>query len=82
MGGVPADGWMLVMSCKYEIRSGRRTVSTRLSSSALEAAVDYARMFGSSNEIAILGVDTVVWRGATFTAVPVAAEPLPPGGHR
>jgi hypothetical protein len=66
------------MGRKYEIHSGRRTVATRLSSSALEAAIDYARMFGSSNEIAILGVDTVTWRGATFTAVPVADEPLPP----
>lgn len=50
-------------------------VSTRLSSSPLEAAVDYARMFGSSNEITILGVDTVSWRGARFTAVPVPEEP-------
>jgi len=69
---------MLVMSRKYEIRSGRRTVSTRLSSSALEAAIDYARMFGSPNEISILGVDTVGWRGAKFTAVPVPDERPPP----
>jgi hypothetical protein len=46
----------------------------------LEAAIDYERMFGSSNEIAILGVDTVMWRGATFTAVPVAPDPMPLGG--
>lgn len=57
-------------------------MSTRLSSSALEAAIDYARMFGSSKEITILGVDTVAWRGAKFTAVPVATEPLPPVGPR
>jgi len=63
------------MSRKYEIRSGRRTVSMRLSSSALEAVIDYVRSFGSSNEITILGVDTVTWRGATFSAVPVPAEP-------
>jgi hypothetical protein len=62
------------MSRKYEILSGRRTVSTRLSSSPLEAAMDYARMFGSSQEITILGVDTVSWRGARFTAVPVPEE--------
>jgi len=66
------------MSRKYEIRSGRRMVSTRLSSSALEAVIDYVRSFGSGNEIAILGVDTVTWRGATFSAVPVPAEPQPP----
>jgi hypothetical protein len=62
------------MTRKFEIHSGRRIVSTRLSTSPLEAAIDYARMFGSSNEITILGVDTVTWRGATFTAVPVPAE--------
>lgn len=50
----------------------------RHSSSALEAVIDYARMFGSSNEITILGVDTVTWRGARFTAVPVPDEPLAP----
>lgn len=65
------------MSRKYEIHSGRRTVSTRLSSSALEAAIDYARMFGSPNEVVVLGVDTVMWRGARFTAVPVPDEPAP-----
>jgi hypothetical protein len=50
-------------------------VSTRLSSSPLEAAIDYARRFGSPNEITILGVDTVSWRGARFTAVLVPDEP-------
>ena len=65
-----------VMSRTYEIHSGRRTVSTRFSSCPLEAARDYACMFGSPNEIAILGVDTVMWRGAKFTAVP-ASEPVP-----
>ncbi len=37
-------------------------------------------MFGSPNEIAILGVDTVMWRGARFTAVPVSEND--PGGRR
>ena len=74
MDAMPSAHWMLVMSRKYEIHSGRRTVSTRLSSSPLEAAMDYARMFGSSNEIRVLGVDTVSWRGASFTAVPVPDE--------
>ncbi len=66
------------MSRKYEIHSGRRTVSTQLSSSPLQAAIDYVRSFGSSNdEITILGVDTVSWRGARFSAVLVPAEPSP-----
>jgi hypothetical protein len=66
------------MSRKYEIRSGRRTVSTQLSSSPLQAAVDYVRAFGSSNdEITVIGVDTVAWRGARFSAVPIPEEPRP-----
>lgn len=66
------------MSRKYEIRSGRRMVSMQHSSSALQAAVDYVRTFGCSNdEITILGVDTVAWRGARFSAVLVPAEPTP-----
>ena len=68
---------MVLMSRRYEIRSGRRTVSTQFSSSPLEAAFDYARMFGSSNEITILGIDTVSWRGARFTAVAIPDEPTP-----
>ena len=76
MDGVPALSWLGATNRKYEIRSGRRTVSTRLSSCPLEAARDYACIFGSPNEIAILGVDTVMWRGARFTAVAVS-EPTP-----
>jgi hypothetical protein len=66
------------MSRKYEIHSGRRKVSTQHSSSPLQAAIDYVRSFGSSNdEITILGVDTVSWRGARFSAVAVPVEPQP-----
>jgi hypothetical protein len=78
----PPIASLSVMSRKYEIRSGRRTVSMRLSSSALEAVIDYVHSFGSSNEITILGVDTVTWRGATFSAVPVPAEPRTGVGPR
>lgn len=58
------------MSKKYEIYSGRRVVSTQFSVSPLQAAVDYARSFGSTDaEIMRVGVDCVSWRGARFTAV-------------
>lgn len=77
MGEVPGASWMLVMSRRYEIHTGRRTVATRLSSSALEAAIDYARMFGSPQEITVVGIDTVSWRGARFTAVPLSDERAP-----
>ena len=63
------------MTRKFEIRSGRRTVSTQYSVSALQAVVDYVRSFGSTDkEIVRLGVDTVSWRGARFTAVPVLVD--------
>ena len=62
---------------EFEIHSGRRTVSTRYSSSALQAAIDHLRAFGSSaDEITVLGPDTVAWRGARFSAVPVPAHEL------
>jgi hypothetical protein len=56
----------------YEIRSGRRVVSTQYSVSPLQAAVDYVRSFGTADsEILRVGVDVVAWRGARFTAVQV-----------
>lgn len=63
------------MSRQFEIRSGRRIVSRRDSSSALQAAIDYVHTFGSAKEITILGPDTVSWRGARFVGVPVLVEP-------
>lgn len=63
------------MTYKYEIRSGRRTVSVQYSVSPLQAAVDYVRSFGSADaEIMRVGVDVVSWRGARFTAVQVPDE--------
>lgn len=64
------------MTRKFEIRSGRRTVSIQTSVSPLQAVVDYVRMFGCrDDEITRLGVDSVAWRGARFSAVPIPAEP-------
>jgi hypothetical protein len=54
---------------QYEIRSGRRTVKIQRSISAHQAVVDYVRSFGSpESEIRVVGVDSVMWRGARFTA--------------
>ncbi len=62
---------------QYEIRSGRRTVKFQRSVSAQQAVMDYVRSFGSpENEIRIVGVDSVLWRGARFTAF-LVAEPIP-----
>jgi hypothetical protein len=60
---------------KYEIKSGRRTVSVQYSVSPLQAAVDYVRSFGTADvEIQRVGVDVVAWRGARFTAEEVPDE--------
>jgi hypothetical protein len=68
-----------ITSRKYEIRSGRRTVSIQSSCSAMQAAVDYVRSFGTpDSEITRLGVAEVAWRGARFTAVAVPDEPPAP----
>jgi hypothetical protein len=69
------------MSREFEIHTGRRIVKTVLSSSSLQAAIDYVHTFGSAKEIKILGPDTVSWRGARFVAVPVperSSEAEPP----
>jgi hypothetical protein len=59
---------------RFEIHSGRRTIGTQYSSSALQAAMEYVRALGSSrDEISVLGPDMVAWRGARFVAVPVLA---------
>jgi len=64
------------MSKKYEIYSGRRIVSTQYSASALQAAVDHVRSYGGKDdEIKRLGVDSVSWRGARFSAVLVPTDP-------
>ena len=57
---------------EFEIQSGRRTIATQFSSSALQAAIDYVRALGSHiDEVRVLGPDTVSWRGARFVALPV-----------
>lgn len=64
------------MTRKYEIRSGRRTVSVQYSVTPLQAVVDYVSMYGCKrDEIVTIGVDTVAWRGARFSAVLAPVEP-------
>jgi hypothetical protein len=44
--------------------------------SGAEAVIEYLIGIGCMrNELVTLGPDAVTWRGATFRAVPVAAEP-------
>jgi len=63
------------MSRRYEIRSGRRTVSVQYAHTPLQAVIDYVRAFGCRrDEILTLGVDTVAWRGARFSAILAPSE--------
>ena len=58
------------MSKKYAIYFGMRAVSIQYSVSPLQAAIDYAKAFGSTDaEIMRVGIDCVSWRGVRFTAV-------------
>ena len=64
------------MGTHYDVRHSGRVVSTRLASSAREAAMDYVRSMGCSrDEITSLGSDAVSWRGAVYRAAP-ADEPV------
>jgi hypothetical protein len=57
----------------YSVYSGRRPVGVRKAWSGAEAAIEYLTTLGCTrSELAILGPNSVTWRGATFTAVPVA----------
>jgi hypothetical protein len=48
----------------------------RYSVSPLQAVVDYVTTFGCKrDEVVTIGVDTVAWRGARFSAVPAPPEP-------
>jgi hypothetical protein len=65
------------MATMYEIRSGRRSVSHQCAGTAREALVEYLRSLGCSrDEIATMGVDSVAWRGAMYSAVPAVADEL------
>jgi hypothetical protein len=58
----------------YEIRAGERPVTLKDAPSAQQALLDYVKSLGCRDaEIIRLGDATVAWRGARYTAVPVAA---------
>jgi hypothetical protein len=59
----------------YSVYSGRRAVGVRKAWNGAEAVIDYLTTMGCrSNEIRTMGPDSVVWRGATFTARRVIPE--------
>ncbi len=60
----------------YSVYSGRRSVGVRKAWSGAEAVIEYLLTLGcKGSELVTLGPNAVVWRGATFTAVPVPVEP-------
>jgi hypothetical protein len=61
----------------YSVYSGRRSVGVRKAWNGAEAVVDYLTTMGCrSSEIVTMGPNSVVWRGATFSAKPVIVEPI------
>jgi hypothetical protein len=61
----------------YSVYSGRRPVTVRKAWSGAEAVVDYLTMLGcKGSELRTVGPNAVTWRGATFTAVPLPADPI------
>ncbi len=62
----------------YSVYSGRRVTGVRRAWSPAEAVIEYLADMGyRGTEIVRLGPNAVSWRGATFTAEPVAVEPTP-----
>jgi hypothetical protein len=58
----------------YSVYSGRRAVAVRKAWSGAEAVIEYLTTMGvKGSELAILGPNSVTWRGATYTAVPIIA---------
>lgn len=56
----------------YSVYSGRRSVGVRKAWSGAEAVIEYLTTMGvKNNELAILGPNSVTWRGATYSAVPI-----------
>jgi hypothetical protein len=59
----------------YSVYSGRRTVAIRKAWNGAEAVMEYLTTLGCSrNELRTVGPNSVTWRGATFTAVPLPGE--------
>lgn len=56
----------------YSVCSGRRTVGVKKAWSPAEAVIEYLAGLGCrSNEIVRMGPNSVIWRGATFTATAI-----------
>jgi hypothetical protein len=59
----------------YEVRSGRHAVAVTDASTAQEALIEYLRGLGCGDkEIVRMGDAKAAWRGAVYSAVPVASE--------
>jgi hypothetical protein len=59
----------------YSVYSGRREIGVRKAWSGGEAVIEYLITMGCrSDEMHRLGPDSVVWRGATYKALPVVVD--------
>jgi hypothetical protein len=60
----------------YSVFSGRRSVGVRKAWSPAEAVIEYLAGMGCrADEIVRMGPNSVIWRGATFSAAPVTVDP-------
>jgi hypothetical protein len=63
----------------FEIHSGTRLVSRVEAPTPRYAVTDYLRSLGcSDDELEAMGVDTVAWRGAVYTAVEAKEDEAAP----
>jgi hypothetical protein len=70
-----SDGHDRDVKTNYAISSSKRVVGVRDASSPAEALIDYLYGLGCHNdEIVRLRSDALSWRGAVFTATPVASD--------
>ena len=63
----------------FEIHCGTRVVSRVEAPTPRYAVTDYLRSLGcSDDELEAMGVDTVAWRGAVYTAVEAKEDEAAP----
>ena len=60
----------------YSVYSGRRAVGVKKAWSPAEAVIEYLVGIGCrGDEFVRMGPNSVIWRGATFTAAPATTDP-------
>ena len=59
----------------WEVRCGRRRVSSQTANTAKEAVIEYLRSMGcSDSDMTSVAVDALTWGGAVYRAVPLGSD--------